>query len=71
MSSILPKTVLLAAATLFLAVAALVTDVISPHAGDAVMSPAQVHQVPAPAILRVPMKTGPSELAFISSRIAS
>jgi len=71
MSSILPKTVLLAAATLLLAVAALVTDVISPHAGDAVMTPAQVQQVPAPATIRVPVNTGPSELAFISSRVPS
>jgi len=67
----LPKTALLALATLLLAIAALVTDVISPHAGGAVMAPAQVQQVPAPAQLRVPMKTGPSELAYISSHLAS
>ena len=71
MSTHLPKTALLALAALLLAVAALVTDVISPYAGDAVMAPAQVQQVPAPAILRVPVKTGPSELAFISSHRAS
>jgi hypothetical protein len=71
MSANLPKTALLAFATLLLAAAALVTDIISPYAGDAVTKPAQVQQVPAPASLRVPVKAGPSEVAFISSHLAS
>lgn len=71
MSATLPKTALLALATLLLAVAALVTDIISPYAGDATTKPAQVQQVPAPTQLRVPVKAGPSEFAFISSPRAS
>lgn len=71
MSANLPKTVLLAIATLLLAVAALVTDVISPHAGIPVMTPAQVLEVPAPSPLRVPVRTGPSDVAFISSHPVS
>ena len=71
MSANLPKTVLLATATLVLAVAALVTDIISPYAGDAATKPTQVLDVPAHPQLRVPAKTGPSEMAFISSHPAS
>ncbi|RDV03957.1 hypothetical protein [Undibacter mobilis] len=69
MSANLPKTVLLATATLLLALAALVTDIISPYADVAVTKPAQVQQVPSS--LRVPVRTGPSEVAFISSHPAS
>jgi hypothetical protein len=70
MSARLPKTVLLAIATLLLAVAALVTDVISPYAGHlgGIATPAQVQQVPKLSPLRVPAKDGPRDLAFISSR---
>lgn len=71
MSTNLPKTVLLATATLLLAAAALVTDIISPYAGGAVTKPAQVLDMPAPSQLRVPVKAGPSDIAFISSRHAS
>ncbi|WP_137042558.1 hypothetical protein [Pseudolabrys sp. FHR47] len=71
MSAYLPKTVLLAAATLLLATAALVTDIISPYAGGAANKPAQVLEMPAPSQLRVPVKIGPSDIAFISSRHAS
>lgn len=71
MSASLPKTALLALATLLLAVAALVTDIISPYAGDAVTKPAQVQQVPASSPLKVPAKSGPSEIAYISSNPAS
>jgi len=71
MSTSLPKTVLLATATLLLAAAALVTDIISPYAGGAATAPAQVIDLPAPSQLRVPMKTGPTDFAFISSRHAS
>lgn len=67
----LPKTALLALATLLLAAVALVTDIISPYAGDAAPKPAQVQQVPAPLLLRVPTKAGASEVAFISSHPAS
>jgi hypothetical protein len=65
----LPKTVLLATATLLLAAAALVTDIISPYASGT--KPAQVIELPAPSQLRVPVKAGPTDLAFISSRHAS
>lgn len=71
MSAYLPKTVLLAAATLLLATAALVTDIISPYAGGAANKPAQVLEMPTPSQLRVPVKAGPSDIAFISSRHAS
>jgi len=71
MSTNLPKTVLLATATLLLAVATLVIDIISPHAGGAMTKPAQVLELPAPSQLRVPVKAGPSDIAFISSRHAS
>ena len=67
MNASLPKTVLLAIATLLLAVAALVTDVISPYAGhlDGVSTPAQVRQEPRLSPLRVPV--GPRDIAYISS----
>lgn len=71
MSTSLPKTVLLATATLLLAAAALVTDIISPYAGGTATKPAQVIELPAPSQLRVPMKASPTDLAFISSRHAS
>ena len=65
----MPKTVLLAIATLLLAVAALVTDVISPYAGnlDGVTAPAQVRQEPRTSPLRVPAKESPRDIALISS----
>lgn len=69
MSASLSKTVLLATATLLLAAAALVTDIISPYAGGP--KPAQVIELPTPSQLRVPVKAGPTDLAFISSRHAS
>lgn len=62
----MPKTALLAAATLLLAMAALVTDVVSPYSGPSVMKPAQVRGGPAPS-LRVPVTTGPREFALIGS----
>ncbi len=71
MSATLPKTALLAFATLLLAMVALVTDIISPYAGDAITTPAQVLEVPAPSPLRVPAKSGASDVAFISSHPAS
>ena len=71
MSAYLPKTVLLAAATLLLATATLVTDIISPYAGGPVTKPAQVLELPAPSQFRVPVKAGPSNIAFISSHPAS
>ena len=65
----MPKTVLLAIATLLLAVAALVTDVISPYAGniDGVATPAQVRQEPKASPYRVPARDQAREIAFISS----
>ncbi|HWK93814.1 MAG TPA: hypothetical protein VNR39_00185 [Pseudolabrys sp.] len=71
MSANLPKTVLLATATLLLAAAALVTDIVSPYAGGAATKPAQLLELPSPSQLRVPIKTGPTDLAFISSHPAS
>jgi hypothetical protein len=64
----MPKTILLAIATLLLAVAALVTDVISPYAGhmDGVSAPVQVRQTPAPSPLRVPPRDV-RDIAVISS----
>ena len=65
----MPKTILLAIATLLLAVVALVTDVISPYAGniDGATAPAQVRQEPRPSPFRVPAKEGPRDIAVISS----
>lgn len=71
MSAYLPKTVLLATATLLLALAALVTDIVSPYSGVAVTRPAQIHQAPAASPLRVPVKSGHSDIALLSSRRAS
>ena len=65
----MPKTVLIAIATLLLAVAALVTDVISPYAGNlnGVATPVQVQQEPRQAPLRVAPKHEIRDIAFISS----
>ena len=62
----MPKTILLAIATLLLAVAALVTDLVSPFAGD-VTAPAQVQQIQERSPLRVPAKHDIRDIAFISS----
>ena len=53
----MPKTIILAIATLLLAVAALVTDLVSPYAGgsDRAVAPAQV-QIPDRSPLRVPVR---------------
>ena len=65
----MPKTVLLAIATLLLAVVALVTDLVSPYAGgiSGVHAPAQVQQIPDRAPLRVPVKHEMRDIALISS----
>lgn len=65
----MPKTVLLAIATLLLAAVALVTDLVSPYAGDigGVRAPAQVQQIPDRAPLRVPVRHELRDIAFISS----
>ena len=55
----MPKTIILAIATLLLAVAALVTDLVSPYAGgiDSAASPAQVDaRCPATRRYRVPVR---------------
>ncbi len=56
----LPKTIILAIATLLLAVAALVTDLVSPYAGgiDRANSPVQVErvQIPDHSPYRVPVR---------------
>jgi len=64
MRIILPKTIILAIATLLLAVAALVTDRVSPYAGgvDRANSPAQV-QMPDRSPLRVPVRVEVRALA--------
>lgn len=65
----MPKTILLAIATLLLAVVALVTDLVRPYAGDigSVRAPAQVQQMPDRAPLRVPVRHDFRDVAFISS----
>ena len=65
----MPKTVLLAIATLLLAVVALVTDLVSPYAGgiNGVRAPAQVQQIPDRAPLRVPVKHDIRDIAYVSS----
>ncbi|MFA6267301.1 MAG: hypothetical protein WC670_16475 [Pseudolabrys sp.] len=69
------KTILLASATLLLAVAALVTDLVTPYAGNidstGINAPAQVQQIPARAPMRTPAKIEIRELADISSHPAS
>jgi hypothetical protein len=64
MRIILPKTIILAIATLLLAVAALVTDLVSPYAGgvDRANSPAQV-QMPDHSPYRVPVRVEVRALA--------
>ncbi|MBS0247255.1 MAG: hypothetical protein JSR61_11595 [Proteobacteria bacterium] len=63
----MPKTILLAIATLLLAMAALVTDLVSPYAVDGVRAPAQVQQIQERSPLRVPAKHQLRDIAFISS----
>jgi hypothetical protein len=64
MSRNLPKTIILAVATLLLAVAALVTDLVSPYAGgiDRAASPAQV-QMPDRSPYHVPVRAEARALA--------
>ena len=61
----MPKTILLAIATLLLAVVALVTDLVSPYAGG-ITTPVQVQQTRERAPLRVPPKHE-RDIAFISA----
>ena len=62
-----PKTIILAIATLLLAVAALVTDLVSPYAGgiDRANSPVQVErvQIPGHSPYRVPVRAEVQALA--------
>ena len=67
MSTNLPKTIILAIATLLLAVAALVTDLVSPYAGgiDRANPPVRVEQVDIPnhSPYRVPVRAEGRALA--------
>lgn len=60
----MPKTIILAIATLLLAVAALVTDLVSPYAGgiDRATSPVRV-EMPGPSPYRVPVRVDVRALA--------
>ena len=64
MSRNLPKTIILAVVTLLLAIAALVTDLVSPYAGsiDRAISPAQV-EMPGRSPYRVPVRVEVRALA--------